>query len=121
VAYATPEDAAAALAEFRKYTRACTGVTLDIDGTSITQKVTASKALAPAEGVTGFQGIATWTVPQATGGQATLHSVATVQRSGQFLSIVWVTQTTAFTPDDLSAIGQFVDQQTRALTSTVNG
>ena len=37
------------------------------------------------------------------------------------MSIVWVNQATAFTPDDLAAVNAFVAQQTRALTSTVHG
>ena len=60
-------------------------------------------------------------VSQAGAAARTLHSVATVQRSEQILSIVWVNQATAVTPDDLAAIGAFVSQQTRALTSTVHG
>jgi hypothetical protein len=121
VAYRTPEDAAAALAEFTRFTKACTGVTLNIDGASLTQTVTSSRALAPADGVTGEQAVARWLVPQAGAAARTLHSVATVQRSEQILSIVWVNQATAFTPDDLAAINAFVAQQTRALTSTVHG
>jgi hypothetical protein len=121
VAYSTPEDAAAALAEFTKFTKACTGVVVTEDGVSLTQTVTSSKAIAPADGVTGEQAVARLVVPQAGAAARTLHTVATVQRAEQFLSIVWVNQATAFTPDDLAAINAFVAQQTRALTSTVHG
>ncbi len=121
VAYRSPEGAAAALAEFTKFTKACTRVVITEDGVSLTQTVTSSKAIAPADGVTGEQAVARLVVPQAGAPARTLHTVATVQRSEQFLSIVWVNQATAFTPDDLAAINAFVAQQTRALTSTVHG
>ncbi len=124
VAYRSPEDAAAALAEFTKFTKftkACKGVVITEDGVSLTQTVTSSKAIAPAVGVTGEQAVARLVVPQAGAAARTLHTVATVQHSEQILSIVWVNQATAFTPDDLAAINAFVTQQTRALTSTVHG
>jgi hypothetical protein len=121
VAYATPDDAAAALAEFTTYSQACKGVKLDIDGATMTQTVTSARSLAPAAGVTGEQAIARWLVPQATGPARTLYSVATVQRDEQILSIVWVNQATAFTAADLTAVNAFVAQQTRALTATVHG
>lgn len=121
VAYDTPDHAAAALAEFTQFSSSCRNVTLKVDKDTITQTVTSTKALAPADNVTGERAIARWTSPQTTGSPLSVNSVATVQQSGQILSIVWVNQQTAFTADDLAAIDAFVAQQTRALTSTVHG
>ena len=119
VAYATPEQAAAALAEFTARTRACTGVTLDEDGTSVTQTVTASERMAGLpDGISGYRGVMTVTGQGTDGTPFAGTSTSTVQRKGQYLSIVWTNQSTPITSGDQHAIDEFVAQQTRALAET---
>jgi hypothetical protein len=119
VAYATPEQAAAALAEFTAMTRACTGVTVDEDGASTTQTVTASEPMAGLpEGVSGYRAVMTVTGQDTDGTPFSGTSTSTVQRKGQYLSIVWTNQVTAITSGDQHVIDEFVAQQTRALAAT---
>jgi len=119
VAYATPEQAAAALAEFTARTRACTGVTIVEDGTATTQTVTASEAMTglPA-GVSGYRAVMTVSGTGTDGTPFSGTSTSTVQRKGQYLSIVWTNSGTAITSGDQQVIDQFVAQQTRALAAT---
>jgi hypothetical protein len=119
VAYATPEQAAAALAEFIAKTRTCTGVSIVEDGTSTTQTVTRSEVMPglPA-GISGYRAVMTVTGQAADGTPFSGTSTSTVQRKGQYLSIVWTNQTTAITSGDQQAIDAFVAQQTRALAAT---
>jgi hypothetical protein len=119
VAYATPEQAAAALAEFTATTKACADVTLDEDGTSVTQNVTASGAMAGLpDGISGYRGVITVTGQGTDGTPFSGTSTSTVQQKGQYLTIVWTNQSTTITSGDQRAIDAFVAQQTRALAAT---
>ncbi len=119
VAYASPAQAAAALAEFTAKTRACTGVTIDEDGTSTAQTVTSSERMTglPA-GISGYRAVMTVSGHASDGTPFSGTSTSTVQRKGQYLSIVWTNQATSVTSGDQQVIDQFVAQQTQALAAT---
>jgi hypothetical protein len=119
VAYATPAQAAAALAEFTAKTRACTGVSIVEDGASTTQNVTASEAMPGLpSGVSGYRAVMTVTGQDTDGTPFSGTSTSTVQVKGQYLSIVWTNQATPVTSGDQHVIDEFVAQQTRALAAT---
>jgi len=119
VAYATPEQAAAALAEFIATTKRCTGVTIAEDGTATTQTVTSSERMTGLpEGVSGYRAVMTVSGTGTDGTPFSGTSTSTVQRKGQYLSIVWTNQGTAVTSGDQQVIDEFVAQQTRALAAT---
>jgi hypothetical protein len=119
VAYATPEQASAALAEFIATTNNCTGVAIVEDGTSTTQTVTASQRMTGLpDGVSGYRAVMRVSGTGTGGTPFSGTSTSTVQRKGQYLSIVWTNQATAVTSGDQQVIDQFVGQQTRALAAT---
>jgi hypothetical protein len=113
--YGTPEDAAAALAEFTATTKACTAATITVDGSTLVQHLTSSGPLKPPEGVTGYEGYVTARVTPATGAAFTVYTHSAVQRADQYLSIVWTNQGTAFAAQDIAAIHEYVSQQGEAL------
>jgi hypothetical protein len=119
VAYGTPEQAAAALAEFTRKTDECSGVEVDEDGTTVTQTVVSAKRMTglPA-GMSGYRAVATMTGQGADGTPLSVNSTSTVQRKGAILSIVWTNQSTPITAADQRVIDGFVDQQTKALAGT---
>jgi hypothetical protein len=119
VAYATPEQAAAALAEFTAKTRACTGVSVVEDGGSTTQTVTRSEAMPGLPtGLSGYRAVMTVTGQDTDGTPFSGTSTSTVQVKGQYLSIVWTNQATPVTSGDQHVIDEFVAQQTRYLAAT---
>jgi len=121
VAYATPAQAAAALAEFTARTQACTNVSLVEDGTKLTQNLVSSEALTGlAPGVTGYHGVVDVAGTPATGAAFTGTSSATAQRKGQYLSIVWTNESTAISAGDQQVIDRFVAQQTAVLATTTS-
>ena len=119
VAYGTPEQAAAALAEFIATTARCSGVEVDEDGTTVTQDVVSAKPMTglPA-GISGYRAVATMSGEGTDGTPVRVNSTSTVQRKGQYLSIVWTNQATPITAADQHVIDGFVAQQTRALAAT---
>ena len=121
VAYATPAQAAAALAEFTARTQGCTNVSLVEDGTKLTQDLVSSEALTGLPpGVTGYRGVVDVVGTPATGAAFTGTSSATAQRKGQYLSIVWTNQSTAISAGDQQVIDRFVAQQTAVLATTTS-
>ena len=121
VAYATPEQAAAALAEFTARTEGCTNVSLVEDGTKLTQDLVSSEALTGLpRGVTGYHGVVDVAGTPAAGAAFTGASSATAQRKGQYLSIVWTNQSTAISAGDQQVIDRFVAQQTAVLATTTS-
>ena len=121
VAYGTAGQAAAALAEFTDTTKACTNVSLTEDGTALTQNLVSSEPLTGLPpGVTGDHGVVDVTGKPATGAAFTGTSSATVQRKGQYLSIVWTNQSTAISAGDQQVIDRFVAQQTAVLATTTS-
>ncbi len=119
VAYATPAQAAAALAEFTATTRACTDVSIVEDGATTTQTVTASEAMPGLpSGVSGYRAVMTVTGQDTDGTPFSGTSTSTVQVKGQYLSIVWTNQATPVTSGDQHVIDEFVAQQTRSLAAT---
>jgi hypothetical protein len=69
-------------------------------------------------GVSGYRAVMTVTGQDSDGTPFSGTSTSTVQRKGQYLSIVWTNQATAITSGDQHAIDEFVAQQTRALAAT---
>jgi hypothetical protein len=69
-------------------------------------------------GVSGYRAVMTVTGQASDGTPFSGTSTSTLQRKGQYLSIVWTNQTTAITSGDQQAIDAFVAQQTRALAAT---
>ena len=69
-------------------------------------------------GVTGARGTITVTGEDSDGTPFSGTSTATVQRKGQYLSIVWTNQSTALSPGDQVVIDRFVAEQTAALAAT---
>ncbi len=121
VAYGTPEQAAAALAEFTARTKACRDVSLTSDGTKLVQNLVSSTALSglPA-GISGYRGTITVDATPTTGAAFSLNSTSTVQQKGQYLTIVWTNQGTPITAADEAVIDRFVAQQTAALATTTS-
>ncbi|HSN06026.1 MAG TPA: hypothetical protein VLV82_01685, partial [Candidatus Angelobacter sp.] len=121
VAYGTPAQAAAALAEFTARTQACHDVRLTSDGTPLVQNLVSSEAMPGLPtGVAGYRGAITVTATPATGAPFRLNSTSTVQQKGQYVTIVWTNQSTAITPADRAVIDRFVRQQTDALAGTTS-
>jgi hypothetical protein len=119
VAYGTPEQAAAALEEFTAKTDACSGVEVDEGGDTVTQDVVSAKRMTglPA-GITGYRAVATMSGQGTDGTPIRVNSTSTVQRKGQYISIVWTNQATPISAADQHVIDGFVAQQTRALAAT---
>jgi hypothetical protein len=119
VAYGTPEQAAAALAEFTAKTDACTDVTIEDDGTSLVQNVVATQKMTGLpRGISGYRATMTLSGRGTDGTPISGNSTATVQQKDRYLSIVWTNQSTPITADDQHVIDGFVAQQTRALAAT---
>jgi hypothetical protein len=121
VAYGTPAQAAAALAEFTARTQACRDVKLTSDGTSLVQNLVSSADMSGLpEGISGYRGSITVAATPTTGSAFRLNSTSTVQQKGQYLTIVWTNQSTPVTAADQSVIDRFVAQQTDALSATTS-
>ena len=121
VAYATSDEAAAALAEFTANTQACRNVRLTDQGTALVQNLVSSQPVSglPA-GISGYRGTITVDATPSTGAAFTTNSTGTVQRKGQYLTIVWTNQSTPITAADRAVIDRFVAQQTAALATTTS-
>ena len=119
VAYGTPEQAAAALAEFTAKTDACSNVEVDEDGTTITQNVVSAARMSglPA-GISGYRAVATMSGAGTDGTPITVNSSSTMQCKGRYCSIVWTNQATPISAADQRVVDGFVAQQTRALAAT---
>lgn len=121
VAYATSDEAAAALAEFTANTKACRNVRLTDQGTALVQNLVSSQAVSGLpEGISGYRGTITVDAAPTTGPTFTTNSTGTVQRKGQYLTIVWTNQSTPITAADRAVIDRFVAQQTAALSTTTS-
>lgn len=121
VAYGTPAQATAALAEFTARTKACRDVQLTSDGTKLVQNLVSSQPMSGLPpGISGYRGSITVDATPATGSPFRLNSTSTVQQKGQYLTIVWTNQSTPITAADQAVIDRFVAQQTQALAGTTS-
>jgi hypothetical protein len=121
VAYGTPAQAAAALAEFTARTKACADVTIVDSGTTLVQRLVSSGPLTGLpQGISGYRGVATFTGKSTTGTSVTVNSTSSVQQKGQYLTIVWTNQSTPITAADQQVIDRFVAQQSGALAATTS-
>jgi hypothetical protein len=115
VAYRTTAEASKALAELSYRVSKCRNTAVEIRGVPAHQTKVASSLFTPASGVAGVN-VTIATVATSDDGRAVrFFTNGVAQQRGQFLTIMWANQLTAFSAADRTALLPLVQNQTAAL------